>query len=423
MSITNKIRYIPFPLGGAILALVLLFGLALFTDKVFASPTGIGSTERLITIHDQGIEQTIVTKATTVRGALVQAEISVQPSDVTEPSLDTAFEAKNYQVNVYRARPVTVVDGQKRVKVFTAEQSPRQIVAAAGWSMYDEDQTKMDRVDNVLDGGGAGLQLTIDRATSFTFNLYGKTFVARTQAATVGEMLKEKGIVLGAKDGVSLPASAGIVAGMTVRVWRDGVQTVTQEEAVPMPVRQVKDADKSIGYKAIQTPGKPGVKEVTYEINMVNGQEVSRREIQTVVTTQPTEQVEVVGVKATSPTENEAITWNYLLAHGYTRNQTAGIMGNLQQEHGFRTDGDGIVQWTGGRKANLMSRPDPYNIYTQLDFMLEELNGGYARANANIKASTSVEQAVVAFQNGYEGCGVCMQSNRIQFAYAILERH
>jgi hypothetical protein len=55
--------------------------------------------------------------------------------------------------------------------------------------------------------------------------------------------------------------------------------------------------------------------------------------------------------------------------------------------------------------------------------MLEELNGGYARANANIKASTSVEQAVVAFQNGYEGCGVCMQSNRIQFAYAILERH
>ena len=69
MSITQKLRYIPFPLGGAILALTLLFGVALFADKVFASPTDIGTTERLITIHDQGLEQTIVTKATTVRGA------------------------------------------------------------------------------------------------------------------------------------------------------------------------------------------------------------------------------------------------------------------------------------------------------------------------------------------------------------------
>jgi hypothetical protein len=98
-------------------------------------------------------------------------------------------------------------------------------------------------------------------------------------------------------------------------------------------------------------------------------------------------------------------------------------MGNLQQEHGFKTDGDGIAQWTGGRKANLMARADPYNIYTQLNFMLEELNGPYARANAAIKASSSVEQATVIFQNQYEGCGICMESRRIQFAYEILGRH
>jgi len=53
-------------------------------------------------------------------------------------------------------------------------------------------------------------------------------------------------------------------------------------------------------------------------------------------------------------------------------------MGNLMQEHHFNTDGDGLAQWTGGRKANLLSRPEPYNIYTQLDFLMWELNGGYA---------------------------------------------
>lgn len=420
---THNNRIFRIPLGGAVTALVLFFGFALIADHALAAPTDMGTTDRLITIHDQGVERTIVTKSTTVRGALEEAEVSVQPSDVTEPALDTKFEAKNYQVNVYRARPVTVVDGQKRVKVVTAEQSPRQIVAAAGWSMHDEDQSSMDRVDDVLDGGGAGLQLTIDRATPFTFNLYGKAFEARTQAATVGDMLKEKGVVLGEKDGVSLPLSTPITTGMSIQVWRDGVQTVTLEEAIPMPIRQVKDMDKSILYKAVQTPGKPGTREVTYEINMVGGKELSRKEIQAVVTSQPVEQVEVVGVKSTSPTENEAITWDFLMSHGYTRNQTAGIMGNLQQEHGFRTDGDGIAQWTGGRKANLMARPDPYNIYTQLNFMLEELTGPYARVNDSIKASSSVEQATVAFQNGYERCGICMESRRIQFAYEILGRH
>jgi uncharacterized protein YabE (DUF348 family) len=417
------LQYIPFQMGRALIGLALLFGVATLADQAFAAPAETGPTSRMVTIHDQGEERTIVTNATTVRAALEDAEISIQPSDVTEPGLKTEFEAKSYQINVYRARPVTVVDGQKRVKVFTAEQSPRQIVASAGSSMYDEDKTSMARVDDVLNGGGAGLELTIDRATPFTFNLYGKVFEARTQAATVGEMLKEKGVTLGAKDGVSLPAEAGVVAGMTVRVWRDGVQTFTQEEAVPMPVRQVKDADKSLTYKAVQTAGKPGVKQVTYEITMVGGQEVARKEIQSVVTTQPVEQVEVVGVKSTSPTENEAIAWDFLISHGYSRNQAAGIMGNLQQEHGFRTDGDGLAQWTGGRKANLMSRPDPFSIYTQLNFMFEELSGPYARANSSIKASSTVDAAVVAFQNQYEGCGVCMQSNRIQFAYEILGRH
>jgi uncharacterized protein YabE (DUF348 family) len=410
-------------MGRAFIGLALLFGVAALADQVFAAPTETGTVSRLVTIHDQGVERTIVTKATTVRAALEDAEISVQPSDVTEPDLTTEFDAKSYQVNVFRARPVTVVDGLKRVKVFTAEQSPRQIVATAGWGMYDEDDTDMERVDDVLNGGGAGLELTIDRATPFTFNLYGKTFEARTQAATVGEMLKEKGIELKEKDGVSLSLETGIVAGMSIQVWRDGVQTVTQEEEIPMPIRQIKDADKSITYKAVQTAGKPGKKEVTYEITMVGGQITARKEIQAVVTAQPVEQVEVVGVKSTSPTENEAITWNFLIEHGYSRNQTAGIMGNLQQEHGFRTDGDGIAQWTGGRKANLMARADPYNIYTQLNFMLEELNGPYARANAAIKASSSVEQATVAFQNQYEGCGICMESRRIQFAYEILGRH
>jgi hypothetical protein len=70
-----------------------------------------------------------------------------------------------------------------------------------------------------------------------------------------------------------------------------------------------------------------------------------------------------------------------------------------------------------------MSRADPSSIYTQLDFLMYELNTGYSKVQTNIKASSSVDQALVVFQNQFEACGVCHQDARLQFAYNILASH
>lgn len=409
--------------GWWLLALILVFALFWTAHTTAAESSEKLGGNRLVTIHDRGQEQTVVTKAATVRGALSEANIEVSSIDVTEPQIDTPISGGHYNVNVYRARPVVVEDGASRTRVMTAAQSPAAIAKAANTTLYDEDTTKIERVDDVVADGGAGLKLSIDRATPFTFVLYGKPIQARTQSTTVGEMLKEKGVKLGADDGVSVPDTTPITSGMSVSVWRNGVQTVTIEEDIAMPVRQVYDVNQPVGYKQVQTPGKVGKKQVTYEINTQNGKEVSRKEIQSVATSQPSEQVEVIGAKSSSPAENEAIAWDYFMAQGFTRNQTAGIMGNLQQEHGFRTDGDGIAQWTGGRLSTLLSRPNPRSIQTQLDYLMFELNGSYGKVKTNLMATSTVEQAVVVFQNQYERCGICAESSRVQFAYQILGRH
>lgn len=405
------------------MALVLVFALFWTAHTTAAESSEKLGGNRLVTIHDRGQEQTVVTKATTVRGALQEANIDITKLDLTEPAIDTPMTGGHFNVNVYRARPVVVEDGAARTQVMTAAQSPAAIAKAANTTLYDEDTTQLVRVDDVLADGGAGLKLEIDRATAFTFVLYGKPIQARTQTTTVGAMLQEKGVKLGRDDGVSLPDATPISSGMTVSVWRNGVQTVTVEEDIAMPIRQIYDVNQPVGYKQVQTAGKVGKKQVTYEINTQNGKEVSRKEIQSVATAQPTEQVEVIGAKTTTPAENETIAWNYFIAQGFTRNQTAGIMGNLQQEHGFRTDGDGIAQWTGGRLSALLSRPDPRNIQTQLDFLMYELNGSYSKVKANLMSASTVEQSVVVFQNQYERCGICSESKRVQFAYEILGRH
>lgn len=125
--------------------------------------------------------------------------------------------------------------------------------------------------------------------------------------------------------------------------------------------------------------------------------------------------------------DNETIAWNFLISQGYTRNQTAGIMGNLQQEHNFKTDdvpgGLGIAQWMGNRRANLMARPDYLNINVQLQFLVDELNSVEGNAKAAILANDSVESATMAFSSKFERCGICKNEQRIQYAYQILGRH
>ena len=129
------------------------------------------------------------------------------------------------------------------------------------------------------------------------------------------------------------------------------------------------------------------------------------------------------------PQDNESIVWNKLIEAGYTRNQTAGIMGNLMQEHRFKTDdvpgGLGIAQWMGNRRANLMAKGNYTDINVQADFLIEELMGVENRAHNSIVANDSLENAVYAFQNQFERCNptYCMGAQRVAYAYEILSRH
>jgi len=254
---------------------------------------------RLISVHDRGKETVFLTNADTLKDAFKEHGIEIDSHDAVEPGIDDKLVARDYQVNIYRARPVTVIDGSTRLKVVTPYQTAEQIIADVGISLYPEDTTSLSRSSDIV-SDGAGLQLQIKRATPFMLDLYGKKTEVRTQATTIGEMLKEKGITLGENDQMSLPASTAISAGLEVRVWREGKQTVNVDEPIAFGVEQIKDADREIGYKAVQTAGVAGARTVTYEVQIVNGQEVARTEIAAIVTTQPQNQVEVIGSKSKS---------------------------------------------------------------------------------------------------------------------------
>ena len=250
----------------------------------------------LITVYDRGAETTFITQARTLREAFANQEISVNPKDAVEPSLDEELVAPEYSVNIYRARPVLVVDGATRQLVITPYQSAYRIADDAGVVLLSEDRAYLSRSEDIL-SDGASLKLTIDRATPVSLDFYGAISTVYTQAKTVGEFLVEKGIALNETERVSRVPSTPIAADMSLRVWREGKQTVTSEEVVAFAVEQIKDADRSVDYKEVQTPGVAGLRTVTYEVDIQNGVEVARTEIASITTKEPIVQVEVIGTK------------------------------------------------------------------------------------------------------------------------------
>jgi len=278
-----------------VLAFSLLVGVVSHSQIAQAASVA-GAGERLITIHDRGSEKSLITKHNTMREVFAEAGVAIDPNDIVEPGLDEELAGNNYQVNVYRARPITVVDGTSSVRIMSAHQTPKLIAQAAGLSLHDEDDTAMTASDNPVHEG-PGLRLVIDRATPVNLVLYGKKEKVYTQAGTVGEFLREKGITLAKKDTLAVKASRKITPNMKIEIWRNGEQTQTREEKIAFPVRQIQDTDRPVGYKKVTKAGVDGKKAVTYKVFIKNGKVVKRKAIRTVVLQKAVQQVEIVGAK------------------------------------------------------------------------------------------------------------------------------
>lgn len=272
-------------LGGTVVA-------ALIAATIVSAQT---NTERLITVYDRGETSTFLTKADTLKQALAEHSVALYAHDTVEPGIDEKLIAREYNVNIYRSRPVVVVDGSLRLKRVSPYQTARQIAKDVGVTLYAEDATTLAPIQN--SGDGIGLELTIKRANILTFDLYGRKTEFRSQAATLDDVLKEKKITLGDKDRVSLSLDTKVVNGLQVRIWREGKQTVSVDQAIAPSSEIVYDADRPLGYRAVENEGVAGVRSITYELEIKDGVEVSKIEIANIITKQPKAATEVIGLR------------------------------------------------------------------------------------------------------------------------------
>ncbi len=342
----------------------------------------------ILTIYDQATreEMVLVTTKPTLKEAIEQADLDLSANDKIEPALDTGLVANHYQVNIFRSRPIVVIDGQMRVKILSTHQTPDKIAKAAGLEWFPEDRASL-KFDFTGLADDWGIQMTIQRAKKINLILFGEKTEIRTHFDTVGDFLADKDIRLDSKTRANHPEATKITNNMSLEVWKEGGQELTVTEPVDFEVRIIQDRDQKVGYRKIKTPGVKGEAIVTYEVLIKNGQEVERKKLKSVTTKEPQSQEEIVGVKSTGGLTKSKGVNTFIDSRGVSHRETyydlpmRVVMGNCGaggyytvREDGVKVDRDGYVIIA----ANLKNYPRCSVVETSLGAGKVYDTGGFA---------------------------------------------
>jgi hypothetical protein len=136
-------------------------------------------------------------------------------------------------------------------------------------------------------------------------------------------------------------------------------------------------------------------------------------------------------------TQNANAALSFFKSKGYSEEQSAGIVGNLQAESGLQINpaaiGDGgkawgIAQWHPDRRAiwekatgkKWQSDGSSPNFAEQLSFIIYELQRTESRANKRLRATDTAEDAAAVFDQYYERSSGQARQKRIQLAQALV---
>jgi hypothetical protein len=252
--------------------------------------------------------------------------------------------------------------------------------------VYPEDNVSPQAPQDIIAEGVVGERYVINRATPATLILYGNVSGVRTQAETVGDLLKEKDITLSPDDTLVPAPDTPITNDMRIVVTREGQQIATTEEEVPAPIEYVDDPALPKGQTAEREPGALGKRVVTYDIKLENGLEVSRTKLQEIVTVQPQRKLIARGTKIviSNPSENVKIGERLAAGRGWTGEQWFCLYQLWQKESGWRTTAGnpssgayGIPQALPGGKMASAGADWATNPATQITWGMGYIAGRY----------------------------------------------
>ncbi|MBI3970118.1 MAG: DUF348 domain-containing protein [Chloroflexi bacterium] len=194
--------------------------------------------------------------------------VSTQVAAGVPPSLSAAPA----RVVVQRAVPFSVVDGGVPTGLRLAALTVGEALRVAGIDVDSADLV-VPQLESAL---APGIRISILRAQPVTIAGPDLHFETRTRAATVGELLAERDVLLGPLDRAEPEASAAVPVGGTVRLVRVRQEESTELQLVPFRTQTQYDDNLVPGTRRRLRAGVAGLVERLVRITLEDEVEVRR---------------------------------------------------------------------------------------------------------------------------------------------------
>ena len=246
-----------------------------------------------VTINDGGMITELETSVPrTVEKILEDAEIVLDDGDEVSPALDEEI-SEAQEIVISRKNTVKLTQGGETKEVVMTGGKVGDLLEQEGIALEEKQHVNYDLEEYLKDG----MEVKISYSFSVEVQCDGETHSSETKAETIGDVLAELKITLGADDRVTPAVTEPVTEGVKIVVNRVTFDTVTETEPIEYETVRENDSSMAKGQENVSTKGENGEKEVTYQVTYVDGVEESREATGEKVTKEPVNEVVKVGTK------------------------------------------------------------------------------------------------------------------------------
>jgi uncharacterized protein YabE (DUF348 family) len=221
------------------------------------------------------------TQLTTVGDVLGEAGITLKAFDrvlmdgrsvnLNDP-LPDEDHASALRIVVQRAVPIDISDNGALTTYYTTAPTLGEALRQAGLVVYLGDSVTPDLGTPVE----PGWQVYIKRSRAATINVDGRTIRTRTLADTIANLLAQEDLQLAGKDYTIPAVTESVRDGIVVQVMRVREEIITESESIAYETKWEPDSSMEIDQREVTQVGVQGTKKRAIRITYENGREVRR---------------------------------------------------------------------------------------------------------------------------------------------------
>ena len=280
--------------------LLLLFVLSfvlLSQDRMVRGSYVVAGIQTHISFNYDNKKYNFDTYKTSLIEAVREQGISVYDQDLFNIPRDTRLNGQSLEVVVTKSLPVLIDDNGNKILGRAVYSEPEKILEQNKIKVWPEDIIGADLILNPVTTGGVGQLITIKRAPIFTVMVDGKSKEVRSWDQNVRTIVEKSETKLNPNDTVSPGLEENVSTGTKIVITRINYADISENVSIPFETIYQGSTALALGKTSPKVSGVTGSKRITYRITYKDGEEVARKTISTIVTTQKRDAVILRGAE------------------------------------------------------------------------------------------------------------------------------